>query len=661
MTQYPLLGACVLQLALSSLAWAEKPLVVLNEAEYRDRVYACWMGKSLGGTLGQPLEGQHGPHNVPFDAKLTKGIANDELDLELLWLKAMEENHASVDARTLGPYWLKYVAILPGEYGIGVKNMRRGILPPLSGHFDNPTLKHSNGGWARAEIWGCLAPGCPALAAQMAREDACVDHGAAEGTLAEMFVSAVESAAFVEHDREKLIAIGLAMIPHDSELALAVRTVHASWKAGKDWKTTRQDVIDVTKTGWFMAPRDVAFIVLGWLYGEGDYRKTLVITLNCGDDSDSTVATVGSILGILGGTRSIDPEWKGTVGADVKTCIMNREFPCPKDLNELTDRTLTVARQVLKLHAAPVAIAEAPTDLSRLRDLALSDATAVRGLWTLSPYQIVWREPDCQVTLDYQGEPTIAAGAERAVKVAVRNLSTEPKPFTLTVGDVPAGWKVVKLKSDDPGTGILYAGCVIPAGAVAEFVPTIRAAVVDPDAGYQLKVQVTGGAKAIAIPLALFAGPGTVSPGDLALASRGALATSDSELDREPGCTPKVNDGILASERDFSNRWHSTLATPHPHWVQVKLPQAAKIGRVVIRFADPVGHPVDFRGLVLPEGGKEMKEVFSVTGNHDRRSFRATITPVVTDTFRLVIEKSVNPVSLNAAQISEIELYPPAE
>jgi len=647
-----LLWVFVFQLALPSLAWAERPLVVLGEAEYCDRVYACWMAKSLGGTLGQPLECQHGPHDVPFDAKLSRGIANDELDLELVWLKAMEENGASVDARILGPYWLKYVVIAPGEYGIGMRNMRRGLLPPLSGQFDNPALKHSNGGWARAEIWGCLAPGCPALAAQMAREDACVDHGSGEGTLAEMFVSAVESAAFVEHDREKLIAVGLAMIPDDSELAHAIHTVLAAWKAGKDWRAARQEVIDATKTGWFMAPRDVAFIVLGWLYGEGDYRKTLVITLNCGDDSDSTVATVGSILGILGGTRGIDPEWKEAVGAEVKTCILNQEFVCPKDLNELTGRTLAVARQVLKLHAAPVAIAEGPSDLSRVGELALTDATKVRGLWALSPYQIVWREPDCAVTLDYRGEPTIAAGAERAVTITVRNPGPQPKAFALTLGDVPAGWNVANLAAE---------AVTIPAGGEADFAPTITAAAVDPDTGYQLKVEVTGGARPIVMPLALIAGPGTVGPDDLALSSKGAVASSDSELDREPGCTPEANDGILASERDFSNRWHSTLATPHPHWVQVKLPRPAKIGRIVIRFADPVGHPVDFRGLVLPEGEKEMKEVFCVTGNEDRRSFRTRIAPVVTDTFRLVIEKSVNPVSLNAAQISEIELYPPAE
>ncbi|MCX5671615.1 MAG: hypothetical protein NTU94_09890 [Planctomycetota bacterium] len=47
--------------------------------------------------------------------------------------------------------------------------------------------------------------------------------------------------------------------------------------------------------------------------------------------------------------------------------------------------------------------------------------------------------------------------------------------------------------------------------------------------------------------------------------------------------------------------------------------------------------------------------------NQNPRSFRKEIEPVGTDTFKLVIEKSVNPVTLNAAQVSEIELYPAAK
>ena len=190
------------------------PVVMLNEAGFRDRVLACWLGKNVGGTLGMPFEGKQEPRDLTFYTNLDqfKGgpAANDDLDLQILWLKAMEENGGRVDARILGEDWMKYVPVDWNEYGECKRNMKMGILPPLSGEFNNAKWKHSNGAWIRSEIWACLAPGCPALAARMAREDACVDHGSAEGTLAEIFTASLESDRRVKADVIAGTSIGAA-------------------------------------------------------------------------------------------------------------------------------------------------------------------------------------------------------------------------------------------------------------------------------------------------------------------------------------------------------------------------------------------------------------------------------------------------------------------
>lgn len=141
---------------------------------------------------------------------------------------------------------------------------------------------------------------------------------------------------------------------------------------------------------------------------------------------------------------------------------------------------------------------------------------------------------------------------------------------------------------------------------------------------------------------------------NLALASLGATATSDSELEREKGCTPQVIDGIVGR----NNRWHSSITTPHPHWVQVKLAKPARIGWVILHFADSVGAAIEFRGLVLQEGGA-WREVFHVKNHNDPKGWRGQVKPVTTDKFKVEILSSHNPVSANAAQLSEIELCPP--
>ena len=67
-------------------AWAaDDPRVLLNEGEFRDRVFACWLGKNIGGTLGMPFEGQREPRSITFYTDLKPGepAANDDLDLQL--------------------------------------------------------------------------------------------------------------------------------------------------------------------------------------------------------------------------------------------------------------------------------------------------------------------------------------------------------------------------------------------------------------------------------------------------------------------------------------------------------------------------------------------------------------------------------------------------
>jgi len=205
----------------------------------------------------------------------------------------------------------------------------------------------------------------------------------------------------------------------------------------------------------------------------------------------------------------------------------------------------------------------------------------------------------------------------------------------------PAGWTVTR-EATGPGAWTFRLKA-----------PTLEAQV------NRLHVEVTGGAQPVRVPLTLLAKlpPERVGADDLALAAKGATAQASSEYAQEPGGAARVIDGILATADDFANRWHSSLATPHPHWIQVKLPQPARLGRVVLRFADPLGYPTSFQGLVLPAGRTELQSVLDVTANKETRTWRGTFEPVLTDTFRLVIRASASVRYPNAAQLSEIELY----
>jgi ADP-ribosylglycohydrolase len=446
MTVKKLSGLVVLMMIIVSCA--KKPNI--NETEFKDKIFACWLGKNIGGTLGMPFEAKSIMNDAEFYTNLKEGepAANDDLDLQLLWLKAMEENNMKVDAFTLGKYWLQFVPVNCNEYGVGKANMKKGIMPPLSGQYENAHWRTSNGAWIRSEIWACLYPGNPEMAARMAWEDACVDHGTDEGTYAEIFTATLESAAFVESDHEKLIDFALSMIPAESRMAKAINVVIKAHKDGKDWKETRQAVVDETKDmGWFQAPENVAFTMIGLLWGNGDFGKSICIAVNCGDDTDCTGATLGSIMGILNGTKGIPDKWRKPIGIGIVNVAISG-FDAPKDLNILTDKTLAAAKKIAASNPGFVQISNAPSNLQGMRSHLLHVGASVKNeLCNRSPYIIKLKAGDLLIVLDYMSMPDMLNNQQREIKLILENTGKETKDVKVAFKGVE-GIKLEGLKPE---------------------------------------------------------------------------------------------------------------------------------------------------------------------------------------------------------------------
>ncbi len=349
--------------------------ILISREDLRNKIYGCWMGKSIGGTLGAPFEGRQQVNDVTGYTNIIPGepLPNDDLDLQLVWLKAVQERGPlGVNNRVLGEYWLNFIPPHWNEYGISKANQRAGLVPPLSGEYRNEKWKHSNGAWIRSEVWACMAPGCPDIAIRYAYEDASVDHGGGEGTFAALFTAAVESAAFVVSDRDELIRIGLSKIPPDCRVARSVGIALDCNSKGKSWLEAREAVVkDSEDLGWFQAPANIAYTVIGWLYGEDDLGKSICIAVNCGDDTDCTAATLGAILGIIRGKTAIPQEWVDPIGERILTVAVDRgSFLPPQTISDLTDQVMLQVPLMLGTYRAPIDISDGRTDISGVKDLA---------------------------------------------------------------------------------------------------------------------------------------------------------------------------------------------------------------------------------------------------------------------------------------------------
>ena len=412
--------------------------IKLNTASFRDKVYACWVGKNIGGTMGAPYEGKREYLDIHgFSTAEGVVLPNDDLDLQLVWLHAVEQlGPRAIDAATLGEFWLSYIVPHWNEYGLGKNNMIRGLLPPLSGDYEN-NWRDSNGAWIRTEVWACMAPGCPDIAANYAMEDAKVDHGAGEGTYAAAFVAAMQSAAFVVPDLRKCIDIGLSKIPADCRIADSIRLVLECFDTGKTSREARDIILERNADigdGWFEAPSNVAYTVLGLLYGKGDFKRTMIEAINCGDDTDCTGATVGATLGILGGTAAIPADWSRHIGDEIVTVSINRGGACgrvPRTCTKLTDRVIAQTPHMLFANDAYVALTDGedviPEDAEEIMRASVKCAD-------LTPYSMHFEFPFAIAEVSLCSAPDIEALGEKRVTVKLKNRRyvLDNRPYSLT-------------------------------------------------------------------------------------------------------------------------------------------------------------------------------------------------------------------------------------
>ncbi|WP_230986864.1 ADP-ribosylglycohydrolase family protein [Cohnella fermenti] len=430
------------------------------------------MGKNIGGTLGAPFEAKRGLLNVHFYTQELHGEPwpNDDLDLQLVWLNAVEKYGRAVDANILGEYWLSFITPHWGEYGAGKNNMRQGIVPPLSGYVNN-AFRDSNGAYIRSEIWACLAPGRPEIAVQYAYEDAIVDHSG-EGVYGEIFFAALQSAAFAESDMDKLIEIGLSYIPKDCDVAGAVHCALKAYREGLTWEEARirlmhefpssfgilsmnkEDIPDNVPVGpmGYDAPANVGITIIGWVYGEGDFGESICIATNCGEDTDCTAATIGSIMGIIGGIESIPERWSDPIGDAIKTLCINLGDPgtrIPATVTELTDRIVKLTPSFLGSSICDVfvekgySIAMQEGEALKCRQVRVNAFRETSFLERLAqgPFVVPFDFTIFQAEIDYGREPYIQASTPYKIRLRVENRIYFQQWIHVN-WYVPPGWRV---------------------------------------------------------------------------------------------------------------------------------------------------------------------------------------------------------------------------
>lgn len=294
----------------------------------KDKIRGGWAGQTIGCTFGGPTEfrfkGTFIPdyQPIPWSAeaisssfKNSPGLYDDVyMDLTFVDIFAKEGLDApAVDfakAFANAPYPLWHANQM-ARY-----NILRGIMPPQSGDWRNNPHADDIDFQIEADFAGLMSPGLANAAGAICDKIGHImNYG--DGWYGGVYIAAMYALAFVSKDVEYIVEEALKSIPIETPFARTMQDVirrHKEdpddWKAAwfKVQRTWAEDVgcpEGVFSSFDIDAKINCAWVLIGLLYGGGDFGKTLDIAARCGDDSDCNPASAGGILGTMLGYEKI--------------------------------------------------------------------------------------------------------------------------------------------------------------------------------------------------------------------------------------------------------------------------------------------------------------------------------------------------------------------
>ncbi len=219
-------------------------------------------------------------------------------------------------------------------------NYMQGLKTPYCAVYKNP-YREWIGAQIRGDYFGYINPGNPGLAAEMAWRDASISH-VKNGIYGEMFISAMIAIAAVNDNIKDIILGGLAEIPATSRLYESIMSIVEKYDAGVSkedaFKYITDEWDDNDEHDWCHTISNAMIVVASLLYGEGDYGKSICMSVDVGFDTDCNGATVGSILGMRGGEGCIDEYWKAPTHGVLDTTVVGAD---KSPISKLVDKTMT--------------------------------------------------------------------------------------------------------------------------------------------------------------------------------------------------------------------------------------------------------------------------------------------------------------------------------
>ena len=307
--------------------------VKMDDATLMDKIRGGWYGQTIGCTYGGPTEFKYKGgiimeeipipwyDNYIYDTYIEDPGLYDDVYMDLTFLETMLQYGIDAPADKYAEAFANADYKLWHANQAARYNILNGRGAPDSGHWKNNPHADDIDFQIEADFIGMLYPGQANKASGLSdRIGHIMNYG--DGWYGGVYIGAMYCLAYVCDDIPTIVTEALKTIPEGTKFHSTISDVIKYWKQyPDDWKqcwfeVTNRHANDVgcPEGVWngfnIDATINSAFVVIGLLYGGGDFFKTIDISTRCGNDSDCNPASAAGILGVMYGYSAIPDEWK---------------------------------------------------------------------------------------------------------------------------------------------------------------------------------------------------------------------------------------------------------------------------------------------------------------------------------------------------------------
>jgi ADP-ribosylglycohydrolase len=306
--------------------------------------------ESVGGTpLRDYIGYRERPLVLPSSCKghLTRSEPDDDINYSVLALMLLEQHGRDLTTIDVARAWLRWLPA--GRTYTAERAAYRALLARAPEWFaegaapgfdvrecaDNP-YSDWIGAQIRADVYGWVCPGNPAMAAELARRDAALSHRG-DGIWGAVFIAAL-GAALADGSAEAALRRALETIPGESGAAEAVRL-------GRSLAGVAGGAAQIRARYAGMSPvhtvNNLAIVVWALYSHLDDFSAAIGEAVAAGLDTDCNGATVGGLWGLRG--KAIPEHWTAPWQGRVAVSLAGLD---ELRLDDLVRRTVAVAERL---------------------------------------------------------------------------------------------------------------------------------------------------------------------------------------------------------------------------------------------------------------------------------------------------------------------------